>query len=101
MKSWNNVKLNEKLNTDQTIENLLQLKNKILIFNDDVIKFSVIHTYLNIFFKFTDKDHQRVDEKYVETYKFFLKVLIQPLFKHFELISDYEIQRAVFWFCFK
>ena len=73
------------------IENLLQLKNKVLIFDDDVVKFSVIHIYSNTFLKFTDKDHWRTDEKCAEVYEFFLKVLIQSLFKHFKLISDHKI----------
>ena len=83
------------------IESLLQLRNEVSVFNDDVIKFSVIHTYLNISLKFADKDHWEAGEKCAEVYEFFLKVLIQPLFKHFELISDYKIQRAVLWFCFE
>ena len=39
------------------IENLLQLRNKVSVFDNDVIKFSVIYTYLNTFSKFTDKDY--------------------------------------------
>ena len=57
MKSRNDVELNKKLSTNQMIENFLQLKNKISIFNNNVIKFSVIHIYLNIFFKFANKDY--------------------------------------------
>ena len=95
MKSWNNVKLDEELDTDQIIEGLLQLRNEILIFDDDVIKFSVIHTYLNISLKFVNKDHQRADEECAEAYEFFLKVLIQSFLEHFKLISDHKIQRAV------
>ena len=91
MKSKNDVKFNEKSDTDQTIENLLQLKNKILIFNDNVVKFLIIHTYLNISLKFVNKDHWEADEECAETYKFFLKILIQSLFEHFKFISDYKI----------
>ena len=101
MKSWNDVKFDEELSTDQTIESFLQLKNEILIFNDDVVKFSVIHTYSNTSPKFTNKDYQEADEECAEVYKFFLKVLIQSLFEHFELISGYRIQKTVLWFYFK
>ena len=95
MESRNNIKLNEESDLSQTIEGLLQLGNEVSILNDDVIKFSVIHTYLNTFFRFADKDYQKTGEKCAETYEFFLKVLIQSLFKHFKFISDYRIQRAV------
>ena len=78
------------------IENLLQLKNKILIFNDDVIKFLIIHIYLNTSLKFINKNYQKVDKEYAEMYEFFLKVLIQLFFKYFEFISDYKIQKIVF-----
>ena len=91
IKSWNDVKFNEELGTSQMIESLLQLRNEVLIFNNDVVKFLIIHTYLNIFFRFADKNHQKADEECVEVYKFFLKILIQSLLKHFELISDYKI----------
>ena len=83
------------------IENLLQLKNEISVFNDDVVKFSIIHIYLNTSFRFADKDHWGAGEECAEAYEFFLKVLIQPLLKHFKLISDYKIQRIMLWFCFK
>ena len=91
IKNWNDVKLNEKLNTSQMIENLLQLKDRIVIFNNDVVKFSVIYTYLNIFSKFADKNHWETSEECAEAYEFFLKVLIQSFLKHFEFISDYRI----------
>ena len=73
----------------------MQLRNKVSVLNDDVIKFSVIHIYLNTSLKFTDKDYQRANEKCAKVYEFFLKVLIQSLLEHFKLISDHEIQRAV------
>ena len=57
MKNRNDIKFNEKSDTDQTIKSLLQLKNKISIFNDDVVKFSVIYTYLNTSPKFMKKNH--------------------------------------------
>ena len=95
IKNRNDVKLNEELNTDQTIESLLQSENRVSVFDNNIIKFSVIHIYLNISLKFANKDYWETDEKYVETYKFFLKVLIQSLLEHFKLISDHKIQRAV------
>ena len=76
MKSRNDVKLDEESNMSQTIESLLQLKNRVLIFNDDVIKFSVINTYLNISLRFVNKDYWKADEGCAEVYEFFLKVLI-------------------------
>ena len=78
------------------IESLLQLKDKIIIFSNNVIKFSVIHIYLNIFFKFADKNHWKVNKKCAEMYKSFLKIFIQLLFKYFKFINDYKIQKAVF-----
>ena len=45
------------------IEGFLQLKNRILVFNSDVIKFLIIYAYLNTFLKFTDKNYWEVDEK--------------------------------------
>ena len=95
MKSGNDVKFDEKLNINQIIESLLQLRNKVSVFNNDVVKFSVIHTYLNTSLKFTDKNHWEADEECAEMYKFFLKILIQSLFKHFKLISDYKIKKTV------
>ena len=91
MKSRNNVKFDEKSDLNQTIEGLLQLRNWVSVFNDNVVKFSVIHIYLNIFFKFANKDYQRVDEECAEAYEFFLKVFIQSFLEHFKLISGYEI----------
>ena len=58
------------------IKDFLQLKNKISVFDDDVIKFLIIYTYLNTFFRFANKDHQKTDKKCAEMYKFFLKILI-------------------------
>ena len=80
---------------NQTIENLLQLRNEVSVLDNDVVKFSVIHTYLNTSPRFADKDHQRADEECAEAYESFLKILIQPLLEHFKLISDHKIQRAV------
>ena len=77
------------------IEGLLQLKNEISVFDDDVVKFSIIHTYLNTFLKFANKDHWKADEKCVKIYKSFLKILIQSFFKHFKFINDYKIQRVM------
>ena len=77
------------------IKSFLQLKNKIAVFDDDIVKFLIIHTYLNIFFKFTNKNYWKADEKCAEVYKFFLKVFIQSLFKHFKLISNYEVQKII------
>ena len=57
MKSENDVELDEKSDINQTIKNLLQLKNRISVFNDDVVKFSVIYIYLNTSLKFVNKDH--------------------------------------------
>ena len=57
MESRNDVKLDEKSGLGQMIEGLLQLGNQILVLDDDVIKFLVIHTYLNTSPRFTDKDH--------------------------------------------
>ena len=91
MKSWNDVEFDEELSMSQTIEGLLQLKNEILIFDDDVVKFSIIHTYLNTSPKFMNKDYWGADEGCAETYEFFLKIFIQSFFKHFKLISDHEI----------
>ena len=96
MKNRNNVEFNEKLSINQMIEGLLQLRNKISVFNNDVVKFLIIHTYLNIFPRFINKDHWEADEECAEMYKFFLKVFIQLLFKYFKLINNYEIQRTVF-----
>ena len=83
------------------IEGLLQLKNRVLILNNNVIKFSIIYIYLNTFFRFINKDHWETDEECAEMYEFFLKILIQPFLKHFEFINDYEIQKAVLWFHLK
>ena len=91
MLNRNDVQFNKKLNINQIIESLLQSENKISVFNDDIVKFLIIYTYLNTFFRFTDINHWKADEKCAEVYEFFLKVLIQSFFKHFELISDYEI----------
>ena len=76
MKSRNNIKLNKESDTDQTIESLLQSRNRVLIFNSDVVKFLVIHTYLNISPRFADKDYWEADEECAEVYEFFLKILI-------------------------
>ena len=91
MESRNDVKFDEESGSGQIIEGLLQLRNRVSVFDDDVIKFLIIHTYSNIFSRFTDKDHQRADEECTEVYEFFLKVLIQPLLEHFKLISDHKI----------
>ena len=69
----------------------MQLKNKVSVFNNDVVKFSVIHTYLNISLKFINKDHWGTDEECAEIYESFLKILIQSLLKHFKFINDYKI----------
>ena len=95
MKSRNDIKLDEKSDPGQMIEGLLQLRNWISVFDDDVIKFPVIHIYSNISPRFVNKDHQGAGEECAEVYESFLKVLIQLLFEHFELISGYGIQRAV------
>ena len=101
MENWNDVELDEESDMSQTIESFLQLRNRISVFDDDVVKFLIIHIYLNISLRFADKNYWKVDEKCAEMYEFFLKILIQSLFEHFEFISDHRIQRAVLWFCFK
>ena len=57
MKSEINIKFDEKSDKSQIIKNLLQLRNKISVFNDNVIKFLIIHIYLNIFLRFIYKNH--------------------------------------------
>ena len=57
MKSRNDVELDEELNMGQMIESLLQLRNRVSVFNGDIIKFLIIHTYLNTSPRFSDKDH--------------------------------------------
>ena len=58
------------------IEGFLQLENRILNFNNDIVQFLIIYIYLNTFFKFADKDYQRDNKKYAEIYEFFLKIFI-------------------------
>ena len=101
MKSCNDVKLDEELGINQIIEGFLQLRNKISVFDNDVIKFLIIHIHLNISFKFADKDYWEADEECAEVYEIFLKIFIQPLLEHFKLISDHRIQWIMFWFCLR
>ena len=77
------------------IESLLQLRNKIIILDDDIIKFLIIHIYSNISLRFMNKDYQRVDEECAKAYKFFLKVFIQSFLEHFKLINNHKIQKTV------
>ena len=101
MKSWNDVELGEESGTGQTIKGFLQPGNRISILDDDVIKFSVVHTHLNTSPKFADKDHWEAGEECTEAYESFLKILIQSLLEHFKFISGYKIQEAVLWFCLR
>ena len=57
MKSRNDVEFNEELSTNQIIKSLLQLENRVLVLDDNVIKFPVIHIYLNTSPRFVNKDH--------------------------------------------
>ena len=95
MESGNDVELGEELGIGQMIEGLLQLGNKVSVFDGDIIKFLVIHTYLNTSPRFVNKDHWGAGGECAGVYEFFLKVLIQPLLEHFELISDHGIQRVM------
>ena len=57
MENWNDIELDEELGMNQMIEDLLQLRNEVLILNDDVVKFLIIHIYLNTSPKFVNKNH--------------------------------------------
>ena len=48
VESRNDVELGEELGIGQMIEGLLQLGNRVSVLDGDVVKFLVIHTYLNV-----------------------------------------------------
>ena len=57
MESRNDVKLNEESGLGQMIEGLLQPGNQVSVLDGDVVKFPVIHTYLNTSPRFANKDY--------------------------------------------